>query len=129
MLNVNPQIICFLIDKAREFHAKEQVSIPETPMSPTEDWAMQVLADHLDDATFQELENTINDLEPDQQVELVALMWTGRGDFDVTEWGAAFKEAGDAWNIRTAAYLIATPLLADYLMEGLNLMGYSCEES
>lgn len=129
MLNVNPQIICFLIDKAREFHAKEQVSIPETPMSPTEDWAMQVLADHLDDATFQELENTINDLEPDQQVELVALMWTGRGDFNVTEWGAAFKEAGDAWNIRTAAYLIATPLLADYLMEGLNLMGYSCEES
>ena len=129
MLNINPQIICFLIDKAREFHVKEQVSIPETPTSPTEDWAMQVLADHLDDATFQELENTINDLEPDQQVELVALMWTGRGDFDVTEWDAAFKEAGDAWNTRTAAYLIATPLLADYLMEGLNLKGYSCEES
>ena len=128
MLTLNPQIICFIIGKAREFHAKEQVSIPETPTSPTDDWALQVLADHYDDATYQQLNLTIDDLEPDQQVELVALMWIGRGDFDVEEWDAAFEAAGDAWNPRSAAYLIATPFLADYLTEGLDLMGYSCEE-
>jgi hypothetical protein len=127
MFDLNPQIVCFLIDKAHEFHVKEEVSIPETPGSPTEDWARQVLADHADDPTYQELHGTIEQLEPDQQVQLVALMWLGRGDFEVEEWDDAFDEAGDAWTEHTADYLIATPLLADYLSEGLDLLGYSCD--
>jgi len=128
MLELNPEIVCFIIDKAREFQAKEDVAIPEMPDSPTDDWAMQVLADHLDDPSYQELITTIEDLEPDQQVSLVALMWLGRGDFDLEEWSDALTEAAEAHNDRTAQYLIATPLLADYLQEGLNLHDYSCDE-
>jgi hypothetical protein len=126
MIDVNPDTVCFLIDKAREFHAKEQVSIPEAPTSPADDWALQVLADHLDDYTYQELKTTINDLDPDQQICLVALMWLGRGDFLLDEWPEALETAQDAHNSRTAEYLIATPLLADYLEEGLIQHGYSC---
>ena len=37
---------------------------------------------------------------------------------------AALKEAGDNWNSNTADYLIGTPLIADYLEEGLNQLGY-----
>ena len=125
MLNVDPQTVCFIIDKAREFHAKEGVTIPEMTTSPTDDWALQVLADHRDDMTYGELQSTINDLEP---VELVALMWVGRGDFDADDWEGATGHAKDEWNNRTAEYLIATPLLADYLLEALNQFGYSCEE-
>ena len=33
MLNVNPDIVCRLIDLAREFHAQEEVSFP-TPRGP-----------------------------------------------------------------------------------------------
>lgn len=124
MIDVNPDTVSFLIDKAREFHAKEQVSIPEQPTSPADDWARQVLADHLDDFSYQELRTTINDLEPDQQICLVALMWLGRGDFAIEEWDDALAQARDAYNARTAEYLIATPLVADYLEEGLNLHGY-----
>jgi len=32
------------------------------------------------DPTYAELKTTIDDLEPDQQIRLVALMWLGRGD-------------------------------------------------
>ena len=49
MIDLNPETVCFIIERAREFHAKEQVSIPEAPTSPSDDWARQVLADHLDD--------------------------------------------------------------------------------
>jgi hypothetical protein len=126
MIDVNPDTVCFLIDKSREFHAKEQVSIPEPPNSPADDWALQVLADHAGDLTFAELKYTIEDLEPDQQVCLVALMWLGRGDFTVDEWEDALQMAEDARTARTAEYLIATPLVADYLEEGLNLLGYEC---
>jgi hypothetical protein len=127
MIDVNPETVCFIIDKAREFHAKEQVSIPEAPNSPADDWAMQVLADHLDDFTYQELKTTIDDLDPDQQVCLVALMWLGRGDYLLDEWPEALETAQDAHNVRTAEYLIATPLLPDYLEEGLIQHGYQCQ--
>jgi hypothetical protein len=127
MIDVNPETVCFIIGKAREFHAKEQVSIPEPPNSPTDDWAMQVLADHIDDFTYRELKATIRDLDPDQQVFLVALMWLGRGDFLLEEWPEALETARDAHTNRTAEYLIATPLLPDYLEEGLSQHGYRCD--
>ena len=125
LLAINPQTIGYITNMAREFHAKEQVSIPEEPLSATSDWAMQVLADHQDDPTYVELKTTIEDLEPDQQVQLVALMWLGRGTFSTEEWENALQEAGDRWNENTANYLIGTPLLANYLEEGLAQLGYS----
>jgi hypothetical protein len=127
VIDLNPDIVNFIIDKSREFQAKDSVSIPEPPGSPTEDWAEQVLADHVEDFTYQELASTIDDLEPDQQISLVALMWLGRGDFTLEEWDDALAQATDAYNARTAEYLIATPLLSDYLEEGLNLHGYESE--
>ena len=123
MLELNPDTVRFIVDKAREFHVKEAVTIPETPLSPSDDWAQQILADHIDDPVFQELETIINDLEPDQQVSLVALMWLGRGDFGIDEWSDALRQAWESRNERTAQYLIGTPLLADYLLEGLDQFG------
>lgn len=128
MLAVNPETVCFLIDKAHQFHAKEEVVIPEQSLSPSEDWALQVLADHADDPTFDEAKSTIADLEPDQQVEVVALMWLGRGDYELEEWDSAVADAKDAWNERLGEYLFAHPMLADYLAEGLDLLGYSCND-
>lgn len=127
MLDVNPETICFLISKARVFHAKEEVVIPEIPDSPADDWGRQVLADHSGDLTFQEFKATFKDLEPDQQFNVVALFWVGRGDFDVTDWKEAMIEAAVHWTPETAEYLIAHPLLADYLLEGLALFDYNCE--
>lgn len=128
MLDINPDTICFLVDKAHEFHAKEEVVLPDTPGSPSEDWALQILADHRDDATYLEFKSTVEDLEPDQQAQLVALFWVGRGDYTVEEWDDAVKEAGRLRNRRTAEYLIAHPLLADDFEEGLEQLGYSCED-
>ena len=128
MLDVSPEIVCSIIAKARAFHAKEEVVIPEEPVNPSGDWAIQVLADHANDLTYQEVQETIDDLEPDQQVNLVALMWIGRGDFDASEWDAVLEQARDMWTSHTAAYLLSRPLVASYLEEGLASLGYSCEE-
>ena len=128
LLSVNPETIGYIALMAREFHTKEQVSIPEQPLSPTSDWAMQVLADHQDDPTYNELKSMIEDLEPDQQVQLVALMWLGRGTFSIEEWEDALQEAGDSWTKNSADYLIGTPLVANYLEEGLSQLGYSMED-
>jgi len=127
MLNLNPDTVCFLISRARVFHSKEGVVIPEIPDSPSDDWALQALADHSGDNVFQEFKSTIDDLEPDQQQEVVALMWLGRDEFSVDEWELAREEARDSWTENTAEYLITHPQLSDYLLEGLDLLGYSCD--
>ncbi len=128
MLDINPDTVCFVVVKAREFQAKEQVTIPEVPLSPSDDWALQVLADHEDDPSVAEVRATVEDLEPDQQAELVALMWLGRGDYGLDEWDEAVEEARASLTDHTAEYLLGHPLVASYIEDGLNQHGYSCEE-
>ncbi|MFW6093270.1 MAG: DUF3775 domain-containing protein [Pseudomonadota bacterium] len=127
MLDVNPDTVCRLIDLAREFHGQEAVSIPEEPDNPADHWPREVLAAHTGDATLGEFRSIIEDLEPDQQQQVVGLLWVGRGDYELDEWADALEYAAHAWTETTADYLIAHPLLADYLREGLELHGYSCD--
>jgi hypothetical protein len=93
MLDLSLDKVCFIVLKAREFHAKEEVVIPEEPSSPTDDWALQILADHRGDPSYQELKYLIDSMDEED-----------------------------------AEYIIGTPLIADYLEEGLSAFGYSCEE-
>jgi len=108
-----------IIDKAHEFHSREDVTFPEEPDSIDEGWAQQVASDYAGDPYYQELKNIIEDLEPDQQIMLVSLMWVGRGDYSLEEWEEALQFAEETWTENTAEYLVGTPLLADYLAEGL----------
>jgi hypothetical protein len=120
LLEVNPDTVRFLVDKMRQFQVKEGVTIPD----PSGDWSRQILADHADDPSVSEIRAAIDDLEPDQQVELVAIAWIGRGDFGAEELDAARAQARESWNERTADYLIGTPLAADFLEEGLDQLGF-----
>ncbi len=128
MLELNPEIVCLLISQAHEFHAKDTLRMPDDAGLSGEDSNMQGQTPFEDDITYQAFKNTVEDLEPDQQEILVALMWLGRGDYDLEEWDAALEAAHEQHNDRTAEYLISTPLVADYLEEGLAQMGYQCDE-
>ncbi len=125
-LEVSSETVCRLIQLAREFHAQEGVVIPDEPGSPADDWPTQILASHAGDLTLEEFCAIVADLEPDQQQQVVALLWLGRGDFGLDEWQETLDRAGDEWTPDTAHYLIAHPLLAEYLSEGLELHGLRC---
>ena len=79
------------------------------------------------DPTFQELTAFINGLTEDEQVDLVALTWLGRGDGELSDWDELRKEAARLHNKRTAAYLLGNPMLGDHLEEGLAIFGISSE--
>ncbi|VFU16640.1 conserved protein of unknown function (plasmid) [Methylocella tundrae] len=87
-----------------------------------------VLEDHGDDPVVEELTSLINSLSEDEQIDLVALAWLGRGDYSANDWATVREEAAGAHNERTADYLLGTPLLPDFLEEGLSMLDYSCEE-
>jgi hypothetical protein len=130
MLKVRLETLCYVIAKARECQVKEQVVIPETQPGSGDDWAMQVLADHIDDMSLQEIKAAVEDLAPEQQAELVALMWLGRGDYGLDEWEEASNEALAQFldHGNTVTYLLSHPMVSDHLEEGLIAHGYSCED-
>jgi Protein of unknown function (DUF3775) len=127
-LTISPEKVCFIIVKAREFDAKDQVTEPDPGSNPSDDGNAAILEDHDDDPVVEELTSFINCLSEDEQIDLVALTWLGRDDYSATDWPTVRAEAAHAHNQRTAGYLLGTPLLADFLEEGLSLLGRSCKE-
>ncbi len=119
--------VCRIIVKARQFDVKEDVVEEDYGANAADDDFREVLANYADDPVFEELKTFIDDLDVDEQCEVVALMWVGRGDFSPNEWDEAFRLARQEHTDHTAAYLLGRPLLADHLAEGLAQFGQSCE--
>jgi hypothetical protein len=127
-LAISPEKVCFIIVKAREFDAKDIVTDPGDSSSAADDAMISVLEDHADDPVVQELRGFIGALTEDEQIDLVALAWLGRGDGTIEDWDELRAEAARAHNRRTASYLLGMPLLPDHLEEALSAFGRSCEE-
>ena len=127
-LSISSEKLCFVIVKAHEFDAKDIVTDPDDSSNPTDDAMVSVLEDHADDPVVAELVGFINVLSEDEQIDLVALAWLGRGDGTIDDWDELRAEAARAHNKRTAAYLLGMPTLGDHLENGLSEFGRSCEE-
>lgn len=128
-LSISPEKVCFVIVKAREFDAKDEVTEPDPGSNPSDDKDIEVLEDHGDDPVVQELTAFINSMSEDEQIDLVALTWLGRDDYTAGDWPTIRQQASDEYNARTTArYLLGTPMLGDFLEEGLSMLGFSCEE-
>jgi len=127
-LTISSEKVCFIIVKAREFDVKDAVTEPDPGSNAADDGGVAVLEDHADDPVQQELTSFINTLTEDEQIDLVALTWLGRDDYEASDWATVRDEAAREHNRRTASYLLGMPLLADFLEEGLSMLGRSCDE-
>ena len=127
MLGINPEKVSHIIFKARMFDSKEEDCDPDSGSNGIDDGMVDVLEDIADDATYQELMEYICGLDEEEQVNLVALAWVGRGTYSSNEWAEALAEAQHAHNKRTAEYLVGLPMLGDYLDEGLAALGESSD--
>ncbi|MBI2719999.1 MAG: DUF3775 domain-containing protein [Rhizobiales bacterium] len=127
-LSIATDQVCFIIVKAREFEAKDWPAGLQDGSNSADDNMIAVLESRRDDPVFDELRSFINALDVDQQIDLVALAWVGRGDFDIDEWDEARAEAEAARSTPTADYLLGMPLISEFLEEGLAAAGRSCAE-
>ena len=118
-LGISVDKVAFIIEKAREYDAKEGDSDPDEGSNPAEDEDLDILEDQPGDSTADELADAIRSLNEEEQVNLVALAWLGRGTYDIDEWSDALRAAREERNGRTAEYLMGLPLLGDYLEDGL----------
>ena len=62
------------------------------PMTTT----VKFLFDYPDHPTVEEIRGFLESLNEDEATELLALVWVGRGDFDIDEWDEAVIEARES---------------------------------
>ncbi len=128
MLTIPLGKLAYIIEKAREFDEEVPADLGDGGSNPSDDGEAAILFDTPDNPTETELRAVIFGLNIDEQEELLALIWIGRGDFDATQWQEAIELARETRTTAEADYLIGTPLLADYLEEGVAALGLSLEE-
>jgi hypothetical protein len=129
MLTIPLAKLAFIVEKAREY----DVEVPVDPDAATgsdavDDDERQILLDTPDNPTEQELRDAIDGLNLDEREELLALLWLGRGDYDAQSWPEALRQARETQSSTEAEYLLGTPLLGDYLEEGVEALGLSLED-
>jgi hypothetical protein len=125
MLTIPLSTLGWIIVKAREFDGKD---VDTDDPGDDSDNPLGVLEDRADDPTFDELTSWINDLNDTQKAELVAIFWLGRDDSNSADFAELFEEARSQQGKSTARYLLGSPLLGDYLEEGLERLGIDTSE-
>jgi hypothetical protein len=126
-LNIGLDKILDIVLKAREFDLEEFSD--EVDPGAESDLAenREERLDAGDDPTEAELRVLLDDLNDDEVIDLIALVWIGRGDFGIEELGEARELARERHQGSSSRYLMGIPTLAEYLAEGLAAAGYDLE--
>lgn len=121
-MEIAPEKVAHVIIKAREYDAKVDAWNTDNDDDDSSD------DNAADQGLRDEIAGFIDALNDDEQAELVALCWIGRGTFEPEDFAEAVETAQNERVNSVASYLLGVPLLADYLEEGLEKMGFSVDE-
>jgi len=128
MITIPLEKLAYIVAKARAFDAEVPPVDDGSGSNPSDDGSRDILEDTPDNPTYAELVDAIDSLSDEERVELLALVWLGRGDVTREEWPETLEQAKDLHDERETDYLVGTPLLGDYIAEGLGQFGTSLEE-
>lgn len=118
MPTINTDKVCFVVVKARELESEDE-GMDADASNATDDKFVSVLTEDAYNSVRDEIASFIDAMDDDEQAELVALTWVGRGEFGADDWDEAVRQARARREGSTSAYLLGIPLLASYLENGL----------
>ena len=121
---INTDKVAAIIMMAREFEAPD-TGVEADASNPIDDGFTSSLTEKGGESALRTLLGAIEELDEDEQIELVALAWTGRGDFDAAGWTDAVKMARERREGSTSRYLANMETLAENLDDGLAEFGMS----
>jgi hypothetical protein len=124
-LNISDEKLGFLVLKAREFDAKVDAVELDPGSNASDEEERGILEDYVEDRTEAELRDALRALNEDEAIDVIALVWIGRGDFSREEWAEARRLAAERHRRDSTGYLLGTPTLADDLEEGAEAVGHS----
>jgi Protein of unknown function (DUF3775) len=125
-LRINTDKVCSFIEAARELAGK----VPETTGDGTtsgDDSPLHLSIEQVrDDPTRQQIVEFVAGLNVEEQVDLLALIYLGRGDYSLAEWDDALDYARDRIDGKDADFMIGDSALPAYLEDGLQAFGRTC---
>jgi hypothetical protein len=125
MPTINTDKVCFVVVKARELESEDE-GMEADASNATDDKFVSVMTEEAFNTVRDEVASFIDAMDEDEQAELVALAWVGRGDFSAEDWSEALRQARARHKGPTSTYLLGIPLLASLLEDGLGAFGESC---
>ena len=102
--------------------------MPELDISAAKVGEVIILA-HDIERSEEQFDEFIEAMTVDEQANLVAIMWIGRGSFEPEDWDEALNTALNEATVPTADYLKGSPHLADHLEAGLEALGIDPSEA
>lgn len=128
-LGLNPEKVCFVIVKAREWGAQTGLGAPTEASDPLDDQDARVLSDTRGGRPEDEIQSIVSRMTEPEQLNLFALALIGRGSHEIENWQDALRDARVAQEENTLLNrLFDMPLLADHLEEGLSQWGHTCRD-
>ncbi|SDB70109.1 DUF3775 domain-containing protein [Belnapia rosea] len=126
-LGISLETVATVVDQARAIQGTEE-SDPEQ-LSEDDDSEAALLQEDPDDMTEETLIAFIDGLNQDEQAALIALAWTGRGDYGPEDWDEAVRLAIERnEQMGAGTYLLQMDMLGDLLAEGVAAFGLSIED-
>jgi Protein of unknown function (DUF3775) len=130
-LRISSEKVCDFIEAARELAGK----VPPTTGDHTttgDDSELVTIEEpegigEDEDARRRETVEFVAGLNVEEQTDLLALIWLGRGDYDIGEWDDAVAEAEARIAARDPDYMIGDAALPEYLGDGLEAFGLTCD--
>lgn len=127
-LGINPEKVCDIIEMGRELAGLE-ISTTGDGTTSGDDSPLETLLEPAEgkDPRRREMVAYVGALDAEEQVNLLALILLGRGDFGLDEWEDALLTARDSIEGKSADFMIGDPALPGYLLEGLDAFEESCD--
>ena len=125
-LRISTDKVCDFIEVARELGGK----VPPTTGDRTttgDDSSLVTIEDYPgEDDRRNQMVEFVAGLNVEEQVDLLALIYVGRGDYDIAEWEDAQEEARGRIDAGEPDYMIGSDALPGYLGEALDAFGIGC---
>jgi hypothetical protein len=130
-LRISVEKVCALIEAARELAGKvpstagDRTTTGDDSKLATIDEAEGIGEDQ--DARRSQTVEFIAGLNVEEQADVLALIWLGRGDYEIDDWDEAVAEAEARIAARDPDFMLGDSALPDYLGGGLEAFGVACD--
>ena len=126
-LRISSEKVCDLIEAAREIAGLVPSTAGDHTTTGDDSKLKTIEGDPDTDGRRLEAIEFIAGLNVEEQTDLLALIWLGRGDYEIGEWDDAVSEAEARIAARDPDYMIGDAALPEYLGDGLEAFGRTCD--
>src|SRR5690349_19482080 len=125
-LRINSDKVCEFIEAARELAGRVTSTAGDQTSTGDDSPLVLGMVQRSDDPTRLMMVEFVAGLNVEEQTDLLALVYMGRGD--AGDWDEALDMARDRIDAKDADFMIGDPSLPEYLGDGLDLFGKSCPD-